>query len=223
MKKAILFLGISLTMILASCGDTDESTEDKDVSDTSVTTEVSATETTNVEDGEQKEETENTEEKSEVNSDDKSTKAIPQGENLLKEDIVFEYEDGDIVMTINHAEFTKEFASSTGDDKRSIISDKEIYLHLSGSISNDTLDSFSYGHQLGSVKFKAIYDNKHEFDFLATTESLDGSKLEGASIDSLQEQTFHLYSQVPLPVSERDNSLVFVVIDSEGEHEITLR
>ncbi|MDF2065530.1 hypothetical protein [Bacillus sp. Cr_A10] len=223
MKKAFLFLGVSITMILAACGDTKESTEDKEVSDANVSTEVSATETVNAEDSDQKDETEKTENKSEDKADGTSSKALPQGENLLKEDSVFEYEDGDIVMTINHAEFTKEFASSTGDDKRSIISDKEIYLHLSGTISNDTLDSFSYGHQLGSVKFKAIYDNKHEFDFLATTESLDGSKLEGASIDSLQEQNFHLYSQVPLPVSERDNSLVLVVIDSEGEHEIVLR
>lgn len=65
--------------------------------------------------------------------------------------------------------------------------ESEIYLHLTGKISNHTLESFNYGHQLAPVKFKAIYDNKHEFDFLATTESLDGTKFGGASIDSLQE------------------------------------
>ena len=90
MKKAFLFLGVSITMILAACGDTKESTEDKEDSDANVSTEVSATETVNAEDRDQKDETEKTENKSEDKADGTSTKALPQGENLLKEDIVYE-------------------------------------------------------------------------------------------------------------------------------------
>ena len=218
MKKRILFLGLSLSIILGACvANNDEIPKEKDTPKANNPLEVS--ETAKAENNNKETKTKESQPKEEV----KGKNSVPQGENLLKEDIVFEYEDGDVVMTINHAEFTKEFASSSGEDTRSIISDKEIYLHLTGTISNDTLDSFSYGHNFGTVRFKAIYDNKHEFDFLATTESLNGSKLEGSSIDSLQEQTIHIYSQMPLPVSERDNSLVLVVIDSEGEHEIVLR
>lgn len=217
MKKSIAVLLASLTIILAACSDdgevavaeneNDKHTEEKNIKSNAVQTETADTE-----------KVENKTEKEESNT----TKQIP-GENILKEDIVFEYEDGDIVITLNHAEFTKEFTTSTGADPHSIIADSEIYLHVTGKISNDTLNSFSYGNPLAPVKFKAIYDNKHEFEFTATTESLDGSKFGASSIDSLQEQTIHLYTKVPVPVSERDNSLVFVVTDSEGEHEIVLR
>ncbi|MFJ5770929.1 hypothetical protein [Psychrobacillus sp. NPDC093180] len=155
--------------------------------------------------------------------EEKNPEAQPLGENLLKEDIVLEYEDGDVIMTLDHAEFTKEFTTSTGADPHSIMTDSEIYLHLTGKVSNDTMETFHYGHSFGSVSFKAIYDNKHEFDFIATTESLDGTEFGASNVDSLQEQTIHLYAKVPLPISERDNSLVLVAVDSEGEHEVVLR
>lgn len=217
MKKSIAVILASLTIILAACSDDGEvavaeNENDKHIEEKSIKSNAVQTETADTE------KVENKTEKEESNT----TKQIP-GENILREDIVFEYEDGDIVITLNHAEFTKEFTTSTGADPRSIIADSEIYLHVTGKISNDTLNSFSYGNPLAPVKFKAIYDNKHEFEFTATTESLDGSEFGASSIDSLQEQTIHLYAKVPMPVSERDNSLVFVIIDSDGEHEIVLR
>ncbi|MFJ8066309.1 hypothetical protein ACIQYS_17040 [Psychrobacillus sp. NPDC096426] len=218
MKKSFVALLASLTIVLAACSNDGEVAVAENENE-------KLPEENNTESNVEQNETVNTEkvvDKTE-SKEEKSTNTQEPGENLLKEDIVLEYENGDVVITLNHAEFTKEFTTSTGADPRSIIADSEIYLHLTGKISNDTLNLFHYGHKLAPVRFKAIYDNKHEFDFLATTESLDGTKFDGASIDSLQEQTIHLYAQVPMPVSERDNSLVFVIVDSEGEHEVVLR
>lgn len=219
MKKSFAVLLAALTIILAACSN------DGEVAVAEKENEQLSEEKNGVSNVEQNEpaNTEKAENKTESEEAEKSTNTQAPGENILKEDIVLEYEDGDVVITLDHAEFTKEFTTSTGADPHSIIADSEIYLHLTGKISNDTMNLFHYGHTLAPVRFKAIYDNKHEFDFLATTESLDGTKFDGASIDSLQEQTIHLYAQVPMPISERDNSLVFVIVDSEGEREVVLR
>ncbi|SDO15137.1 hypothetical protein SAMN05518871_11128 [Psychrobacillus sp. OK028] len=215
MKKVMLFVVASISLMLAACGeDSDVATVEKEVA------EATQTETANAEQPEN--DTKATEEKKEENKDEVANN-LAHGENILKENIVFEYEDGDVVMTIDHAEFTKEVATSTGASPRNIISDKEIFLHLTGTISNDTMEAFQYGHQLAGVKFKAIYDNKHEFDFLADTESLDGSKFQGASIDPLEEQKIHIYAQVPLAIAQPDKSLTLIVLDSEGEHEVFIR
>ena len=209
----------SLTLMLAACGeDTDVATVKKEV------TEAAQTEAANAEQPESKTgSTENAKEETKEEGNDENSTTPAQGENILKENIIFEYEDGDVVITLDHAEFTKEVATSTGANPRNIISDNEVFLHLTGTISNDTMEAFQYGHQLAGVKFKAIYDNKHEFDFLADTESTDGSKFQGASINPLEEQKIHIYAQVPSAIAGHDNSLVLVVMDSEGEHEVVIR
>lgn len=150
--------------------------------------------------------------------------AVSTGDNLLSKNLVYEYNDGDIVLTLDLAEFTTEYTTATGEDiRKKNIAESEILFHLKGKVNNDTLESFSYGHQLGQVTFKLIYDNKHEFELLGTTESPDGSKFVGASVDSLQEQIIHLFTNVPVPVSEGDKSLVLVITDSDGDHEEVLR
>ena len=218
MKKSFDVLLASLTIVLAACGN------DGEVAVAEKENEQLSEEKNMMSNVEQNEpvNTEKVENKTESKEAKKSTNTQAPGENILKEDIVLEYEDGDVVITLDHAEFTKEFTTSTGADPRSIIADSEIYLHVTGKISNDTLNLFHYGHTLAPVRFKAIYDNKHEFDFIATTESLDGTKFGGASIDSLQEQTIHLYTKVPYTSFRTCNSLVFVIVDSEGEYEVVL-
>lgn len=217
MKKGFLFLLIII--VLAACSnDGEKIVVEKEDSQPKDSSNVAQQESDSALDDEK----ETTKGKEKELTKEKNNTVAP-GENLLKEDIVFEYEDGDIVMTIDLAEFTREFTTSTGEDTRDETLDSKILLHLKGTISNDTVNSFSYGNQLGKIRFKVIYDDKHEFDFYATSESLDGSKFEGSSIDPLQEQVIHMYSAVPLPVSERDNSLVLIITDKDGEHEIVLR
>ena len=211
-----MFLLISLSVILAACSGDDKASDEKDVSKPENSPNVEQEESDNsLEDNKDTG-------KGNIDSKDKSN-ATPLEENLLTEDLVFEYENGDVVMTINHAEFTKEFTATTGEDSISESLDTNILFHLQGTISNDTVDSFNYGHQMSQIKFKVLYDDKHEFQALAATESLDGSKFEGASIQPLQEQIIHIYAAVPLPVAERDKSLVLIISDNDGDHEIDLR
>lgn len=222
MKKIRMGFLISIIVILAACSnDSDKDSGEKDISQPSNSSKVEPVEP--VESENLIEDEKEPEVEKEKKSSEENTHAVASGENLLTEDLVFEYEEGDIVMTIDHAEFTREFTTSTGEDTRDENLDSKILLHLQGKINNDSVESFSYGHQLGQVKFKFVYDDKHEFDTYAATESLDGSKFEGANIDPLQEQIIHIYAAVPLPVSERDNSLVLIITDSDGDHEVVLR
>lgn len=159
-----------------------------------------------------------------VEGEQDSSKAVEIGQNLFSEDVIFEYQDGDVKMLLDLAEFTEEFSTETGEDvQKKNLPDNEILFHIKGSIMNDSLDIFSYGHGLGDVQFKLIYDDKHEFELLGITESTDGSKFEGAEVHSLEEQKIHLFADVPVAVSESDKSLVLLISDNDGEHEEVLR
>lgn len=137
--------------------------------------------------------------------------------------MVIEYEEGDVVMTINLVEFTKEFSTANGEETRDNSVDSETLIHVQGVISNDTVNRFEVAHPMAGVKFKLLYDNKHEFELTGATESPDGSTFDGSGVLPLEEQTFHLYKNIPLPVSETDKPLVLVIMDQDGEREIELR
>lgn len=217
MKKRIWILFATMLVLMVACSNENEKS--------SVETEKEKPEkSTEVEKEESEDENVDVEEEIEAEDETDSSKTVETGENLFSKDLVFDYQEGDVNMTLDVAEFTEEFATKTGEDvytKNS--SDIEILFHVKGSIFNDSLDIFSYGHSLGAVQFKLIYDDKHEFELLGTSETVDGSKFEGATIYSLQEQIIHLSTNVPIAVSESDKSLVLVIFDSDGEHEEVLR
>lgn len=219
MKKKFLFLFVSLIVLLAACSkDSEKAPGDKEVAKPDQPPETEQKEPDN------KMEEENKEDDDQEEPAKKDEPAVATGDNLLAKDLVFEYNDGDTVLTLDLAEFTTEYTTATGEETRKKNSaESEILFHVKGKVNNDTLNSFSYGHQLGQVTFKLIYDNKHEFELLGTAESPDGSKFVGASVDSLQEQIIHLSTNVPVPVSEGDKSLILVITDSDGDHEEVLR
>src|SRR5699024_3399496 len=136
--------------------------------------------------------------------------------------------DEAVTLSIESATFTREFTPSEVEDEadgesRKVTSDSEIYLHLTGNIDNNTKDRFSYGHKLGSVNFKLVYDETHEFEALATTEEENGTKFGSSNIDPLSEEKIHIYFQVPQTVSESTESLKLEVISSDDTFEIDLR
>lgn len=217
MKKSILILFAAMLILLVACSNENDKSSAE-------TENAKPEKSTKVEKDESEDEDVEKEIEAEAEEEKDSPENVQTGENLLSKDVVFEYQDGDVKMTLDVAEFTEEYATETGEEVRTKnASDNEILFHVKGSIHNDSLDNFSYGHSLGEVQFKLIYDNKHEFELLGTTESADGSKFEGANIFSLQEQIIHLSTNVPVAVSESDKSLVLVISDSEGEHEEILR
>jgi len=215
MKKSMLILFAAMLVLIVACSNENEKSSAE-------TENAKPEKSTKVE----KDECEDEEVEEEIEAEDEkdSPKNVETGENLLSKDVVFEYQDGDVKMTLDVVEFTEEYATETGEEVRTKnASDNEVLFHVKGSILNDSLDNFSYGHSLGEVQFKLIYDNKHEFELLGTTESMDGSKFEGANIYSLQEQIIHLSTNVPVAVSESDKSLVLIISDSDGEREEILR
>jgi hypothetical protein len=159
--------------------------------------------------------------------DTEDKEEVTSGVNLFDKPKVFKFLEDDVVMTLEKAEFTKKFETSKSDGStqsdRVAIADSETMFRISGTVVNDTLNTFHYGHNLAYVKFKLVYDGKHEFDLTGATESIDGTEFTGASVDSLQNSLINIYSKVPLPVSETDKSLVLLVITEDGELEIPLR
>ncbi len=145
------------------------------------------------------------------------------GDNLLKEDWVAKYEDDDVVTTINVVEFTNEFTTTSGDDNTKNSLDSDILFHIKGVINNDTIKQFSFGHSLAPLTFKLVYDNKHELPLLSVTEAVDGKTFEGSYILPLEEQIFHTYAQVPLPVAKSGKSLVLVISYLDDVEEVQLR
>ncbi|WP_419871420.1 hypothetical protein [Candidatus Pristimantibacillus sp. PTI5] len=146
--------------------------------------------------------------------------------NLLKESKVFKYDDS-VVFTLETAEFSSIIEPSNPKDDsvgRKILSDSEIFLHIEGTLNNDTIDSVSLGHQLGLIQFFALYDGKHEFEGIGAVEEKDGSDFKtGSSVDSLTEGRVHGYFQVPKPVAESDKSLMLKVLVGEETFDIPLR
>lgn len=224
MKKKFMFLLVSLIVLLAACGtDHEKAPEEKSVAKPDQPLETEQNESDNkMEEQEQEVEEEKENDQEEPAKEDEP--AIATGDNLLSKDLVYEYSEGDIVLTLDLAEFTTEYTTATGEDTRTKNSaESEILFHIKGKVNNDTLNSFSYGHQLGQVNFKLIYDNKHEFRLIGASESPDGSEFVGSNVDPLQEQIIHLSTNVPVSVSEGDKSLTLVITDSEGDHEEVLR
>lgn len=228
---SILFT-LVLAVLLTACGSSNEASKK---SDDQSNTDVAEKETnTQEEDAVIKETEENSEEtnskEAEVfraSGDDEKEEAQP-AENLFDSDKVFYYDNDSVEIKLTNASFVKEFSVSNPDPDdiwatRSTNADSQIYLHITGTINNDTTDIFNYGHKLAPVKFFLQYDGKHEFESLAATEEEEGTKFGGASVDPLTKGNVHIYFQVPTPVSETDKPLVLKVLLNEDTFEVPIR
>lgn len=161
-------------------------------------------------------------------SSDKEDQTVQSSGNLFDKNKVFEYDNGSIVMTLTNAEFTTKFGASNADPEdswayRQINSDSETYLHITGTILNDTTNSLSFGNVLGSINFRLLYDGKHEFENTSSAEEENGTKLGASSIGALSEGSIHVSFQVPKTVAESDKPLVLTVTMFEEPFEIQLR
>jgi hypothetical protein len=220
--NAVLML--ALMLFLAGCGTSEKSSGDANVKSKEKET------VSNESEGETKESEEESEaEVYEASTEKEEEKATQPSENILKEKKVFKYDDDSVVITLENAEFTTEFETSNADPEetmsnREIISDSEIFLHMTGTISNDTTDSVSFDGPLSPINFYLIYDGKHEFDMLGAAETEDGHTFEMLShIDALTERKVHIYAQVPKPVSQTDKPLVLQVKMDEETFEVPIR
>lgn len=229
----LLLVLIGMMLSLAACGGAEESGSPKEeesvtestggVSQSSDTEKPEEELETDVE-----AETETGADVFEASSNNEEQTEVQLSGNLLDKDKVFEYDNGSIVMTLTNAEFTTKFGASNADPEdswayRQINSDSEAYLHITGTIHNDTTNSLSFGNTLGKINFKLLYDGKHEFENTSSAEEENGTKLGASSIDALSEGTIHVSFQVPKPVADSDKPLVLTVTMFEEPFEIQLR
>jgi hypothetical protein len=223
--NAVLML--ALMLLLAGCGTSEKSSGDANVK--SEEKETVSKEKTNEGETKETEEEDSEAEVYEASTEKEEDKASQPSENILKEKKVFKYDDDSVVITLEKAEFTTEFETSNADPEetmsnREIISDSEIFLHMTGTISNDTTDSVSFDGPLSPINFYLIYDGKHEFDMLGAAETEDGHTFETLSlIDALTERKVHIYAQVPKPLSQTDKPLVLQVKMDEETFEVPIR
>ncbi|WP_077619456.1 hypothetical protein [Bacillus sinesaloumensis] len=227
-------LTILLAITLAACGSSNGAQEDNEKASGVGTEETGQNaEEENIEEKEKEEATDSEEsdgKEEEVfrasgNDDKENTEPT---ENLFDSDKVFYYADDAVEIKLTNASFVQEFKATNAEadtvlGSRTINSDSETFLHISGTINNDTTDIFHYGHKLAPVKFFLLYDGKHEFEGLAGTEEEEGTKIGSASVSSLTEGKVHIYFQVPKAVSETDKPLVLKVTMDEEEFEIPVR
>lgn len=239
-KKGIrLFIATFVMLLLVACGsgekpsgsptdgDSEPNTEENSAANNHVEKSNSQTSDQNRAESNENAETGDVEEDVFETSSDKENDVQSSG-NLLDKNKVFKHNNGSVVMTLTKAEFTYKFGPSNARPEdheayRKITADSQIYLHLTGTIQNDTKDSVSFGHKLGLINFSLLYDGKHEFDGIGSAEEENSTKLGPSSIDALTEGKFHVYFQVPKPVSETNKPLILTVILGEEPFEITLR
>nr|WP_309098663.1 hypothetical protein [Fredinandcohnia onubensis] len=234
MKKkwgSILFT-LLLAVLLTACGSSNEaSKKSDDQSDTDVAekeTNTQEEDTVTKETEENSEETNSKEAEVFRASGEGEKEEAQPAENLFDSDKVFYYDNDSVEIKLTNASFVKEFSVSNPDPDdiwatRSTNADSQIYLHITGTINNDTTDIFNYGHKLAPVKFFLQYDGKHEFESLAATEEEEGTKFGGASVDPLTKGNVHIYFQVPTPVSETDKPLVLKVLLDDETFEVPIR
>ncbi|MFS0864871.1 hypothetical protein [Fredinandcohnia sp. 179-A 10B2 NHS] len=231
-KKWIgLLLTILVTVTLAACGSSDETARDsenasEEIPKEQIIQDEVAKEQENGE-SESTEETKNKDEEVFRSSGENEEKQEPS-ENLFDSDKVFYYAEDAVEIRLSNASFVQEFTATNADvdstlGSRTILSDSETFLHITGTINNDTTNILHYGHKLAPIKFFLLYDGKHEFESLAGTEEEDGTKIGGASVNSLSEGKVHIYFQIPKTVSETDKPLVLKVLMDEEVFEIPLR
>lgn len=234
---------VSAMLFLAACGSEGKSSESAN-GDSTANVEQSEGQSSNNDreentaadvDAEENETTEDVEEEADADQDvfgatdeTETETEVETAENLFDKNKVFEYDNGSVVMTLETAEFVKKFGPSNVDPEntseiREATADTEIYLHLTGTINNDTTQSFSFGNSLGVINFSLLYDDKHEFNNLSTAEAEGGTKLVGSNIPALTEERIHVYFKVPKPVSETDKPLVLTVMVGKEPFEIPLR
>lgn len=213
MKKKLTWLFIAMITVLSlvACGKSEESS-------TNVVKETNS----------KSSEENNEEEKDVFESSSSKEVEVQPSENLLDKNKEFKYKDGSIVMTLTKAEFTKKFGASNADPEdtwanNEITTDSEIYVHLTGTITNDTTDLFHFGNKLGEINFSLLYDGKHAFENTSTAEEENGTKLGASSINALTEGNIHVYFKVPKTVSESDKPLVLTVTLGEEPFEVQLR
>jgi len=147
-------------------------------------------------------------------------------ENLLDAPKKIKHPTKDIEITYTDAFFTMQvMPTNNPKDVREILAkDKEIYLRVIADMYNDTTDSFHFGNSLGDAKVKLIYDGKHEFDFYATAENSDGTKLGASQADALTTTKAHYYSKVPIAVyNNSDKPLELKITVGEEEYQVPLR
>lgn len=131
-------------------------------------------------------------------------------------------------MTLTRAEFTKKFGASNADPNdtwanHEITTDSEIYLHITGTIMNDSVDQVSFGNRLGTINFALQYDGKHEFQNTSSAEEENGTKLGSSIIKPLTEEKIHVYFKVPKTLAETTKPLILTVTVEEEAFEIKLR
>lgn len=229
---SILFT-LLLAVLLTACGSGNEASKNSDNQSNTSDTDVAEKETNAQEEDtdaqETEEESEETDKEAEVfRASGEDEKKEQPAENLFDSDKVFYYDNDSVEIKLTNASFVKEFSvSNPGPDDiwatRSTNADSQIYLHITGTINNDTTDIFNYGHKLAPVKFFLQYDGKHEFESLAATEEEEGTKFGGASVNPLTKGNVHIYFQVPTPVSETDKPLVLKVLLDEETFEVPIR
>ncbi|MFJ8237794.1 hypothetical protein ACIQ34_19010 [Ureibacillus sp. NPDC094379] len=228
MKNGLLsILAIIMIFTLAACGKAEESNNSTSSENQEATKEVTANENTEVKNSETGELESEEADVIEVSANSEDTE-VQKSENLLDNNKVFEYENESVVLTLEQAQFTTKFSASNADPNdtwatREAPSDSDIYLHLTGTIKNDTTDSVSFGNALGFINFSLLYDGKHEFTNTSSAEEENGTKFGPSGIDALTEGKIHVYFQVPKPVSETDKPLVLTVLIGEEPYEIKLR
>lgn len=227
MKKGSLYLVVlMITLLLAACGGVEESTASEEKDET-----VSSKVENESNESEEIQKNEDSDAEADVfktSSEKEESNAVQTSENLFDKNKVFEFEDGSIVMTLTNAEFTNKFGPSNADPSnsdayREITWDSETYLHVSGTINNDTTDPVSFGNTLGVPNFSLLYDGKHPFKNTSMTEVENGTEFGASRVDPLTEGNIHFYFQVPTPVSQTDKSLVLTVTYGDESFEIPLR
>ncbi len=217
-----------LMLLLAGCGTSEKSSGDANAENKD-NEKVSMENTDGDESAEDAGEDESEGEVFEASTEKEEDQDAQPSENILDEKKVFKYDDNSVIITLDKAEFTTEFESSNADPEdsmsnRKIISDSEIFLHMTGTISNDTTDSVSFDGPLSPINFYLTYDGKHEFDMYGAAEMDEGNTFKTLSnVDALTESKVHFYAQVPKPVSQTDKPLVLQVKMDEETFEVPLR
>ncbi|MCJ8009788.1 hypothetical protein ACFFF5_19055 [Lederbergia wuyishanensis] len=243
-KKLMIFTMVFLLLVLSACGPSNETSNQKDNNATpdAVENESKTGETTANKEDDNQDEVEQKSETEEENSSEEADGEVLESttssnetdstddqpsENMLEGKKIIKYDGDSVIYTIESATFNNKVTTSNPKDDsvaRTILSDNEIYLHVKGTIENETKDSVPYAGSLGLIRFLVIYDGKHEFDGYGAVEEEDGSDFKGSSsVDAFTTRKVHYYSKLPLAVSKSDKPLDLIVYAGKEEYKIKLR
>ncbi|RKD22709.1 hypothetical protein BEP19_10660 [Ammoniphilus oxalaticus] len=214
--KLLRVLLIGLCLLLAACGKTPVNSSNENQEHEEAETDIDTV--TN-------DEVETLTSESNREKEEDPDQMIPK-ENLLGSPKKINHPQKDIEITYTDAFFTmqlKPTGRNSKDAMNILATDKEIYFHVIAKIYNDTTDAFHFSRLEGDGKVILIYDNKHEFEFIAAAESSDGSTFGSSRAEPLTETIAHFYAKVPIAVYQSKGPLELKINVGDEEYNIELR